>query len=99
MSIFSAIKAFLTPDPEIDFQLALHEETLGQNYAKAAWLYQKAIDRGQYKAKYFLAQMYLMGRGVSEDRHKAITLLRESADAGYEKAKELLSDIESGQFG
>ena len=43
--------------------------------------------------------MYLMGRGVGEDRKKAITLLKESADAGYEKAKELLSDIESGQFG
>ena len=99
MSIFSAIKEFLTPDPETDFQLALREETLRQNYAKAAWLYQKAIDRGHIKAKYFLAQMFLMGRGVTEDRSKAITLLRESADAGYEKAKELLSDIESGQFG
>jgi TPR repeat protein len=58
MSMFKKIKRFLTPDPEIDFQLGLREETFSGNYAKAAWLYQKAIDRGHEKAKYFLAQMY-----------------------------------------
>jgi hypothetical protein len=98
MGIFSAIKDFFTPDPEIDFQLGLREEIFSQNYAKAAWLYQKAIDRGHHKAKYFLAVLYLMGRGVAEDRNKAIALLRQSADAGYDKAKTLLSDIEAENF-
>jgi TPR repeat protein len=69
------------------------------NYAKAAWLYQKAVDRGHEKAKYFLAQMYLTGRGVTEDRNRAMTLLRESANAGYEKAKKLLCEIEDGKRG
>ena len=96
--MFSGIKSFFTPDPEVDFQAALREETLSGNYAKAAWLYQKAIDRGHNKAKYFLAVMYLMGRGVTEDRDKAMLLLRESAAAGYEKATKLLADIESGEF-
>jgi len=62
------------------------------------WLYQKAVDRGHHKAKYFLAVLYLMGRGVAEDRDKAIALLRQSADAGYEKAKTLLSDVEAETF-
>ena len=97
MSILTKLKNLLTPDPEVDFQLGLREETLTGNYAKAAWLYQKAVDRGNEKAKYFLAMMYLTGRGVAEDRNRAIRLLRESADAGYEKAKRLLSDIETGK--
>ena len=98
MSIFSGIQSFFTPDPETDFQFGLREETMSGNYAKAAWLYQKAIDRGHNKAKYFLAVLYLMGRGVTEDRGKAIALLTESAAAGYDKAKQLLADIEKGEF-
>src|SRR2546428_588135 len=98
MGIFSSIKSFLTPDPEVDFQAGLREETLSGNYAKAAWLYQKAVDRGHNKAKYFLAVMYLMGRGVTEDRDKAIALLRDSAAAGYDKATKLLAEVESGEF-
>ena len=97
MGLFSAIKSYFTPDPEIDFQLALREETMSGNYAKAAWLYQKAVDRGHIKAKYFLAVMYLMGRGVTKDRDRGMALLRESAAAGYDKAKKLLADIESGE--
>jgi len=38
MGIFSAIKDFFTPDPEIDFQLGLREEIFSNNYAKAALL-------------------------------------------------------------
>src|SRR6266576_367302 len=98
MGVFSAIKDFLTPDPEIDVQLGLREDTLSGNYAKAAWLYQKAVDRGHHKAKYFLAVLYFMARGVAGDRNRAIALLRQSADAGYEKAKTLLSDIETESF-
>ena len=98
MSIFSRIKNFFTPDPEIDFQLALREETFSRNYEKAAWLYKKAVDRGHYKAKFFLAEMYLDGRGVNKDINKAIELLTESSDAGYDKAKKLLSDIKTGKY-
>jgi TPR repeat protein len=97
MSIFSQIKNFFTPEPEIDFQLALREETFSRNYEKAAWLYQKAVDRGHYKAKCFLAIMYLDGRGVNKDINKAIELLTESSNAGYDKAKKLLSDIKTGK--
>ncbi len=97
MDIFKKIINYFAPDPEIDFQLALREETFLMNYEKAAWLYQKAADRGHYKAKYFLAQMYLNGRGVQKDSSKAIGLLTESAEAGYDKATKLLSEIITGK--
>jgi TPR repeat protein len=98
MRIFSQIKNFFTPEPEIDFQLALREETFSRNYEKAASLYQKAVDRGHSKAKYFLAIMYLDGRGVNKDISKAIELLTEASDAGYDKAKKMLSDIKTGKY-
>lgn len=98
MSIFIRIKSFFRPDPEVHFQAALREDICSGNYEKAAWLYQKAIDCGHIKAKYFLAVMYFMGRGVTQDRNKAITLVRESAATGYDEATKLLADIERGAF-
>lgn len=97
MGIFAKVKKLVTPDPEIDFQLALAEET-AFNFEKAAWLYQKAADRGHYKAKFFLAELILNGRIVPQDFEKAKALLAESSDAGYEKATELLADIQSGKY-
>ncbi|HEX8946823.1 MAG TPA: hypothetical protein VF829_01235 [Candidatus Paceibacterota bacterium] len=93
MSIVDKIKLWFTLDPEVDFQLALREETIARNYKKAAWLYQKAVDGGHYKAKFFLAEMYLDGRGVDKDTDKAMKLLDESASAGYDKAKRLLREL------
>lgn len=84
-------------DPEIDFQLALREETMNGNYEKAAWLYQKAVDNNHFKAKYFLAVMYLKGRGVKIDHDRALRLLKESADAGYDKAIQLLTEVNHGK--
>ncbi len=97
MGLFNFVKDLLKPDPEVDFQYALREETISSNFQKAAWLYQKAADQGHYKAKYFLAIMYFEGRGVSENREKAFKLLTESSDAGYEKAMNLLSEVKAGR--
>ena len=85
-------------DPEVDFQMAIKEETFKRNYDKAAWLYQKAVDNGHVKAKYFLSQMYFEGRGVNKDYNNGLRLLIESADSGYDKAKLLLADVENGKF-
>ena len=98
MGLFQKFKEFIKPDPEIDFQLALREESFSRNFEKAAWLYQKAVDQGHYKAMYFLAELYLRGRGVKQDVNKALKLLADSSNAGYDKATDLLSKIETGEY-
>lgn len=81
MGLYSFVKDCFKPDPEVDFQYALREETFSRNFEKAAWLYQKAADQGHYKAKYFLAVMYLEGRGVTKNINKALELLTDSSSA------------------
>ena len=98
MGLYSFLKDFFKPDPEVDFQHGLREEGISRNFAKAAWLYQKAANQGHYKAKYFLAVMYLEGRGVAKDINKAIQLLTDSSAAGYDKAVQLLSEINAKKY-
>lgn len=93
MGLYTFLRDFFTPDPEVDFQYGLREEGFSRNFEKAAWLYQKAADQGHYKAKYFLGVMYLEGRGVTKDINKAIQLLTDSSAAGYDKAVQLLSEL------
>lgn len=92
------VKDFFKPDSEVDFQYALREETFSRNFEKAAWLYQKAANQGHYKAKYFLAVMYLEGRGVTKNINKAIQLLTDSSSAGYDKAVKLLSEVNAKKY-
>jgi TPR repeat protein len=98
MGLFSFIQNLFTPDPEVDFQYGLREDSFSGDYPKAAWLYQKAADRGHHKAKYFLALMCFEGKGVQEDRAKGLKLLTESADSGYGKAIELMAEIDAGRY-
>src|SRR5262249_36555542 len=78
-------------------QIALREETFSRNYERAAQLYQKAAAQGHPQAKYFLAQMFLEGRGVPKDIERAIWLLTDSSDAGYEKARMLLAEVRAAR--
>ena len=87
------LKDLFKADPEVDFQLALREETFNRNLAKAAWLYSKASDKNHPKAQYYLGHMYLFGRGVPQDTSKALQLLYNSSSQGYHKADYLLSQM------
>ena len=51
-----------------------------QNYAIAAYFYQKAADEGDAIAQNNLGEMYLLGQGVQYDKHKGCDLLRKAAD-------------------
>jgi len=95
MGLVSFIKGLFKLDPEVDFQYALRKEF--NNDPKAAWLYQKAADKGHPKAKYFLARMCFEGRGVPEDRARGLKLLAESADAGYDEAIEMMAEVNAGK--
>jgi hypothetical protein len=103
------LKDLFKMDPEVDFQMALRAETLEGNLKKAAWLYGKAAEQNHPKAQFFLALMYLKGRGVSRDPQKALDLATKSASQGFYKAEYLLAqmylkgvgiqqDIDEGNF-
>jgi TPR repeat protein len=80
-------------DPEVDFQMALRAETFERNFKKAAWLYGKAAEQNHPQAQFFLALMYLKGRGVSKDPQKALELATKSASQGFYKAQYLLAQM------
>lgn len=64
-----------------------------QDYKKAFQCFEKA-SAGSMRAKYNLAYLcYYKGYGTKKDTEKAIKLLQELADAGYEKAAEALKEI------
>jgi TPR repeat protein len=86
-------KSLFKLDPEVDFQMALKEETFNGNYKKAAWLYQKAANQGHSKAQFYCGYMYLKGRGVNKDDKKAFEFLCQAADNNYYKAQYLLAQM------
>jgi TPR repeat protein len=48
---------------------------------------QRAAKQGNVQAKYDLAMMYALGKGVERDRRKAFNLFHEAARKGHAKAK------------
>lgn len=60
------------------------------DFAAAAEYYQKSIELGSAKAAANLALLYADGRGVPKDRDRAITLLKQAADAGLIDARAIL---------
>ena len=86
-------KDLFKADPEVDFQMALRAETIEGNHKKAAWLYGKATEQNHPKAQFFLAIMYLQGRGVNKDPQKALELITKSASQGFYKAQYLLAQM------
>lgn len=62
------------------------------NYAQAAILLQKELDKGDGAAAYLLSKMYAQGKGVSANVRKAFSYMRQAAeldcsDAYYELAE------------
>ena len=50
------------------------------DWAKAAQLYQQAVDKDHWKAMHNLAELYLRGKGVAKDTNKAIDLYQKMVD-------------------
>lgn len=48
---------------------------------------------GSNRALYHLAELYLAGDGVSQDRNEAVELLKKSSEGGYAKAMALLASL------
>ena len=74
---------------EAQFRLAL----LLEKDDDAFFWCKEAADQGHIDATYLLGGFYLEGRGVEKDSDKAVSLYRQAADKGYEKAKERLKEL------
>ncbi|WP_245853247.1 tetratricopeptide repeat protein [Maliponia aquimaris] len=64
-----------------------------EDHARAVAEYRTAAEAGDLPAKATLAIMYQLGRGTSRDFRQMVTLLEESADAGYHFAQLRLAAI------
>jgi TPR repeat protein len=73
-------------------QLALGGLIAETATSEAGWLdaarwYRLAADAGHPAAMVSLAQLYDVGRGVKQDRHTALALLRQAGTAGHADAE------------
>jgi uncharacterized protein len=64
------------------------------NYAKAMTIFQPLATRGDACAQYHLGEMYMQGKGVTEDKAKALDLFKKAAAQGDQKAKLMASFLE-----
>jgi TPR repeat protein len=64
------------------------------NYAKATAILQPLVAKGDACAQYQLGEMYMQGKGVPEDKAKALELFKKSAAQGNEKAKLMTGFLE-----
>ncbi len=61
----------------------------GKDYEKAFEWFQKAADRGDGKAQYFLGDMYNKGKGVDQDSGKAFEWFQKAKKSSNEKNMDL----------
>ena len=64
---------------EARYRLAVLAESSG-DYAQAADLHQRSIDRGDFRAMLNLGEMHEQGRGVKQDVKRAVALYERAAD-------------------
>jgi TPR repeat protein len=64
------------------------------NYVKATSILQPLVATGDACAQYQLGEMYMQGKGVPEDKAKALELFKKSAAQGNAKAKLMASFLE-----
>ena len=57
-----------------------------QQYSQAFAEFKPLADRGDEKAQYYVAYMYLNGYGVSQDENKGLDYLQKSVNQGFEKS-------------
>lgn len=63
------------------------------NFGTAFKYYQALTELDNHRAMYNLGMLYLYGLGVSPDRDTAIEWITKSADAGFDVAQEMLSNL------
>lgn len=64
------------------------------NYAKAMTVLQPLVAKGDACAQYQLGEMYMQGKGVPEDKAKALELFKKAAAQGDQKAKLMAGFLE-----
>jgi hypothetical protein len=64
------------------------------NFAKAMSILQPLVAKGDACAQYQLGEMYMQGKGVPEDKTKALELFKKSAAQGNAKARLMASFLE-----
>ena len=64
------------------------------NYAKALTILQPLVGKGDACAQYQLGEMYMQGKGVPEDKAKALDLFKKAAAQGDQKAKLMAGFLE-----
>jgi len=65
------------------------------NYPKAIEYYKRAVDKNEMMAAYYLANMYLDGKGTSKDRDKAIELYKVCAKSHWACKSDAISKLKS----
>lgn len=80
-------------DAQVEYGLVLEED---KNYEAAVVLFRKAADQGHAFGYSFLANAYLVGRGVPQDTEKGCQLLAEAANRGNRMAAWSLKNSRTG---
>ena len=88
---FSISKPFYDVEELIKLADLLFEKSKDEaNHKKAFRLYSIADSKGSLYAKACLGYCYCLGKGVSEDKEKGLTLIRVSANAGNAKGQNVM---------
>ena len=88
---FSISKPFYDVEELIKLADLLFEKSKDEaNHKKAFRLYSVADSKGSLYAKACLGYCYCLGKGVSEDKEKGLTLIRVSANAGNAKGQNVM---------
>jgi hypothetical protein len=64
------------------------------NYTKALAIFQPLATKGDDCAQYQLGEMYMQGKGVPEDKAKALNLFKQAAAKGNDRAKLMAGFLE-----
>ncbi len=64
-----------------------HDAYARGDYPAARAVYHKAAELGNAEAQYYLATMYLEGRGTAKDKATAVMWMQKAADQGYAPAQ------------
>ena len=84
-------------DPVVQFYLGVCYDNgygVDKDSREAVRWYRKAADNGSLSAQFNLGVMYSRGDGIEKDEAESEKWYRKAADGGYEKAKEMVENID-----
>lgn len=64
------------------------------DYTRASAIFKPLADKGDACAQYQLGEMYMQGKGVPEDKARALELFKKAAAQGDQKAKLMAGFLE-----